>query len=57
MTDEEFEIFWQQYRQLSSDEQAALHEQLDEQRAQSEAMAEMLLDSLFVDADQTDQPL
>ena len=57
MTDEEFEIFWQHYRQLSSDEQAALHEQLDEQRAQSEAMAEMLLDSLFVDADQADQPL
>lgn len=57
MTDEEFEIFWQQYRSLSPEEQAAVHEQLDENRAAGEAMAEMLLDSLFTDSEQTDIPL
>lgn len=57
MTDEEFEIFWQQYRSLSPAEQAAVQEQLDENRAAGEAMAEMLLDSLFIDSEQTDEPL
>lgn len=55
MSDEEFELLWQQMQRMTPAERAAFHEQLDEQRAQSEAMADFLLDNLFTDAPDADE--
>lgn len=57
MTEEEFELIWQQMQQMPAADKAAFLEELDERNRQSEAMAEMLLEGLFVpDGNETKTP-
>lgn len=49
MTEEEFELIWQRMQKMDADDKAAFIEEIDERNRQSEAMAEMLMEELFVD--------
>lgn len=48
MTEEEFELVWQQMQRMDAADKAAFMEELDDRARQSEAMAEMLMEELFV---------
>ena len=48
MTEEEFEIIWQQMQKMNAGDKAAFIEELDQRNRQSEAMAELLMEELFV---------
>ena len=49
MTEEEFELLWQRMQTMNADDKAAFIEEIDERNRQAEAMAEMLMEELFVD--------
>lgn len=53
MTEEEFELIWQRMQKMDADDKAAFIEEIEERNRQSEAMAEMLMEELFVDGGAT----
>lgn len=48
MTEEEFELIWQKVQEMDASDKEAFIEEIDERQRQSEAMAEMLMEELFV---------